>query len=105
MPFQIINTGIYQWNQSRQGVINAVLCVMGQHSRWPEAIPLNSLTAKATCEAFIEIFVRTGIPCLIAMDIGTNFASKLNQEFLKRLGCIPKFSTPGYPQSNGLVES
>ena len=76
---------------------------MDQHSCWPEAIPLKSLTAKARCEAFIDIFVKTGIPLLIIMDNGTIFASKLTQKFLKRLGCIPKFSTPGYPESNGLV--
>ena len=77
---------------------------MDQHSRWPEPMPLKSLTAKATCEAFIDMFVRTRIPRLIAMDNSTNFASKLTQEFLKRLGCIPKFSTPGHPQLNRLVE-
>ena len=81
-----------------------VLFVMDQHSRWPEAIPLKSLTAKGTCGAFFDIFVRTGIPRLIVMNNGTNFASKVTQELLKRLGCIPKFSTPGYSQPNGLVE-
>ena len=62
----------------------------------PEVIPLKSLIVKATCEAFIDIFSRTGIPHLIAMDNDMNFVSKLTKEFLKWLGFILKFSTSGF---------
>jgi transposase InsO family protein len=48
--------------------------------------------------------MRTGIPEIIASDNGTNFNAKLTIEFEKRLGASPKFSTPIYPESNGLVE-
>ncbi|GBM57634.1 Gypsy retrotransposon integrase-like protein 1 [Araneus ventricosus] len=72
-----------------------VLCLIDQHSRWPEAIPLRSLTAKSTCDALLEIFMRTGIPKLIASDQGTNFVSNLTQEFVHRLGSSPRFSVPG----------
>ncbi|GFY34401.1 transposon Ty3-I Gag-Pol polyprotein [Trichonephila clavipes] len=34
----------------------------------------------------------------------TNFKSSLTQEFTKRIGSSPRFSCPGYPASNGLVE-
>ncbi|GFY14596.1 transposon Ty3-I Gag-Pol polyprotein [Trichonephila clavipes] len=34
----------------------------------------------------------------------TNFKSALTQEFTKRIGSSPRFSCPGYPASNGLVE-
>ncbi|GBM57954.1 Retrovirus-related Pol polyprotein from transposon 17.6 [Araneus ventricosus] len=81
-----------------------VLCLIDQHSRWPEAIPLRSLTAKSTCDALLEIFMRTGIPKLIASDQGTNFVSNLTQEFVHRLGSSPRFLVPGYAASNGLVE-
>ncbi|GFW55104.1 hypothetical protein TNCV_262021 [Trichonephila clavipes] len=50
------------------------------------------------------IFSRTGIPSIIASDQGTNFKSALTQEFTKRIGSSPRFSCPGYPASNGLVE-
>ncbi|GFW06375.1 hypothetical protein TNCV_4774091 [Trichonephila clavipes] len=33
-----------------------------------------------------------------------NFKSALTQEFTKRIGSSPRFSCPGYPASNGLVE-
>ncbi|GBN65434.1 hypothetical protein AVEN_171142-1 [Araneus ventricosus] len=68
-----------------------VLCLIDQHSRWPEAIPLRSLTAKSTCDALLEIFMRTGIQKLIASDQGTNFVSNLTQEFVHRLGSSPRF--------------
>ncbi|GFX20609.1 hypothetical protein TNCV_4269411 [Trichonephila clavipes] len=41
---------------------------------------------------------------IIASDQGTNFKSALTQEFTKRIGSSPRFSCPGYPASNGLVE-
>ncbi|GFX73614.1 retrovirus-related Pol polyprotein from transposon 17.6 [Trichonephila clavipes] len=46
----------------------------------------------------------SGIPSIIASDQGTNFKSALTQEFTKRIGSSPRFSCPGYPASNGLVE-
>ncbi|GBN04200.1 hypothetical protein AVEN_188667-1 [Araneus ventricosus] len=77
---------------------------MGQHSRWPEAVPLRCLIAKSTYDALLETFMRTGIPNVIASNQGNNFISKLTQEFHKRLGSSLNFSCPGYSVSNGLVE-
>ncbi|GFW30364.1 hypothetical protein TNCV_453021 [Trichonephila clavipes] len=76
---------------------------MDQHTRWPEAVPLRSLTAKNACDSLLQIFSRTGIPSIIASDQGT-FKSALTQEFTKRIGSSPRFFCPDYPASNGLVE-
>ena len=81
-----------------------VLSVIDYATRWPEAVPLSALTAKATCDALLQIFTRTGIPKIIISDCGTNFTSELTCLLEKQLGCCPRFSTPGYPQTNGLVE-
>jgi len=48
----------------------------------------------------LQQWMITGVPSTISSDNATNFTSKLNQEFLKRLG----FNTPGHPKSSGLVE-
>ncbi|GFS29351.1 gag-Pol polyprotein [Nephila pilipes] len=64
--------------------------MIDQHSRWPEEIPLRSLSAKATCDTLKEIFIRKGIPNVIASDIGTNFTSRLAKKFTKRFDCIPR---------------
>ncbi|GBM12007.1 Pro-Pol polyprotein, partial [Araneus ventricosus] len=105
LPFQVVNIDII-------GPIDPpsakghryVLCLVDQHTRWAEALPLTSLTAKATCEALLTIFMRTGVPNVIASDNGTNFNASLTQEFEKRMGSSPRFSTPLHPESNGLVE-
>ena len=73
-------------------------------SRWPAAYPLHSLTAKAVCEALLNQFAITGIPDVISCDNASNFKGNLTQEFLKRLGCCPRFSTPNHPAACGLVE-
>ncbi|GFU00862.1 retrovirus-related Pol polyprotein from transposon opus [Trichonephila clavipes] len=38
-----------------------ILRLVDQHTRWGEAVPLTSLSAKVTCEAWLKIFSRTEI--------------------------------------------
>ncbi|GFW00150.1 retrovirus-related Pol polyprotein from transposon 297 [Trichonephila clavipes] len=103
LPFQVVNVNLI----SPVDPVSSqkyILCLMDQHSRWPEAIPLKSLTAKSTRETLLEIFSRTGIPEVIVMDNATNFTASLTQECLKILGACPRFSTPYHPEGNGLIE-
>ncbi|GFS75685.1 retrovirus-related Pol polyprotein from transposon opus [Trichonephila clavipes] len=60
LPFQVVNVYLIGPVDpvSSQGH-KYILCLMDQHSRWPEAIPLKSLTDKSTREALLEIFSRT----------------------------------------------
>ncbi|GFX60518.1 hypothetical protein TNCV_1182371 [Trichonephila clavipes] len=105
LPFEIVNIDVIGPIQPPSGRGHKyVLCMMDQHTRWPEAVPLRSLTAKNACDSLLQIFSRTGIPSIIASDQGTNFKLALTQEFTKRIGSSPRFSCPGYPASNGLVE-
>ncbi|GFT12852.1 retrovirus-related Pol polyprotein from transposon opus [Trichonephila clavipes] len=105
LPFEIVNIDVIGPIQPPSGRGHKyVLCMMDQHTRWPEAVPLRSLTAKTACDSLLQICSRTGIPSIIASDQGTNFKSALTQEFTKRIGSSPRFSCPGYPASNGLVE-
>ncbi|GFY29326.1 retrovirus-related Pol polyprotein from transposon 17.6 [Trichonephila clavipes] len=105
LPFEIVNIDVIGPIQPPSGRGHKyVLCMMDQHTRCPEAVPLRSLTAKTACDSLLQIFSRTGILSIIASDQGTNFKSALTQEFTKRIGSSPRFSCPGYPASNGLVE-
>ena len=81
-----------------------ILCLVDSCTRWVEAVPLKSLTAKEACDALISIFTRTGIPGTIINDNGTNLVSGLNKELHKRLGIEMRCSTPGHPEGNSLVE-
>lgn len=103
-PFAVINVDLIGPMEPASHGYKYVLCAVDQCTRWPEAIPLRRVDAKSTCEALLQIFSRTGIPKVVATDQGTNFTSALTQEFLKRLGSSPRFSTPCHPSSNGLVE-
>ncbi|XP_064462156.1 uncharacterized protein LOC135372478 [Ornithodoros turicata] len=80
------------------------LCVVDLCTRWPEVVCLRSLTAKATCDALVEIFSRMGTPEMIYSDQGTNFKARLTQELEKCLGIVPRFATPDHPESSGAVE-
>ena len=42
-----------------------------QSSRWPEAVPLKSITARAVATGMMEIFSRTGIPLQLITDQGS----------------------------------
>ena len=65
---------------------------------------LKSLTAKAVCDCLLDLFANVGVVSVIISDCGTNFTSQLTKELLARLGCSPRFNTPGHPQASGLVE-
>ncbi|GFT92148.1 retrovirus-related Pol polyprotein from transposon 412 [Trichonephila clavipes] len=105
LPFDIVNIDVIGRIQPPSGRGHKyVLCMMDQYTRWPEAVPLRSLTAETACDSLLQIFSRTGIPRIIANDQGTNFKSALIQGFTKSIGSSPRFSCPGYPASNGLVE-
>lgn len=105
LPFEVVNVDVIGPIEPSSGRGHKyVLTIIDQHSRWPEAVPMRSLTAKSACEALLQVFSRTGIPNVIASDQGTNFTSALTQEFSRRIGASPRFSCPGYAASNGLVE-
>jgi len=65
---------------------------------------LKSLTAKAVCDALIDLLTHTGVPKDMFSDCRTNFTSQLTQEMLRRLGCSPQFNTPGHPEASCMVE-
>lgn len=104
-PFQCVNMDVIGLlDPSSAKGHRYALCVLNLHTRWPEVVCLRSLTAKATCEALLSIFSRTGVPERIACDQGKNFTAGLTQGFLARSGCDPTFLTPEHPKSNRSVE-
>jgi len=80
------------------------LCVVDSCTRWPAVYMLKSLTAKAVCDVLLDLFANVGVPKVMVSDCGTNFTSQLTRELLTRLGCSPRFNTPGYPEASGMVE-
>ena len=81
-----------------------VMVVIDQCSRWLEAIPSRTLTAKAAYDVFLEVFACTDIPKVLVCDNAINFTAALITEFKKRLGCVPRFLTPYHPEGNAVVD-
>ena len=51
-----------------------------------------------------SLFARHGIPETVISDNGPQFISDECDKFAKSWGFDHDFSSPGYPQSNGMVE-
>ena len=105
IPFQVLNLDCIGPLDppSAQGH-QYCLCIVDSCTRWPAVYMLKSLSAKAVCDALLDLFVNVGVPKVIVTDRGTNFTSQLTRELLGRLGCSPRFNTPGHPEASGLVE-
>ncbi|KAG6922147.1 hypothetical protein G0U57_003603, partial [Chelydra serpentina] len=81
-----------------------IFVLMDYATRFPEAIPLRSITARTIAAELVKIFARVGLPREILTDQGTNFTSKLFRQVCALLG-ITKLQTSVYhPQTDGLVE-
>jgi len=88
-----------------KGRYNYCLVICDSATRYPFAFPLRSLTAAATCDALMQVFMIFGTASVISGDFGSNFRAELTRECLERLGCSPKFNeAPFHPSSSGLIE-
>jgi hypothetical protein len=82
-----------------------LLTCIDRTSRWPEAIPLSSITAESCADAFVEYWIaRFGVPHTVITDRGTQFSSATWVCLAKSLGFRHIMTTSYHPQSNGMVE-
>ena len=82
------------------------LLVMIDHfSKYLEAAPCLEMTAEETARLLDQFwFSRWGTPAFIQSDNGSQFTSKLFEEFLAMSEVAHVLSAPYHPRSNGLVE-
>jgi hypothetical protein len=79
--------------------------IINRTSRWPEAIPLASITAADCARALFAGWVsRFGVPATITSDRGAKFTSALSAGLCSLLNIQHSPTTAYHPQSNGLVE-
>ncbi len=79
--------------------------IIDRTSRWPEAIPLASITAADCDRALFAGWVsRFGVPATITSDRGAQFTSALWAGLCSLLNIQHSPKTAYHPQSNGLVE-
>uniref|UniRef100_A0A0A9Y7K2 RNA-directed DNA polymerase n=2 Tax=Lygus hesperus TaxID=30085 RepID=A0A0A9Y7K2_LYGHE len=82
-----------------------ILTMIDRYSSWPEAIPLDDITAESTARAFYSEWIcRYGVPTVITTDRGRQFESDLFKRLNEILGIRHYRTTSYHPQSNGKVE-
>ena len=82
-----------------------LLTMIDRTSRWPEAVPLSSITYESCARAFISPWVsRFGVPALPTLDQGAQFTSSVWSEVCSILGISRIKTTSLHPQSNGMIK-
>ena len=78
-----------------------LLTVMCASTRFPEAIPLQKITAAVVIKALVKFFTVFGLPRVVQSDQGTNLKSKVFAQVLKTLGIDHLTCSPYHPDSQG----
>lgn len=81
-----------------------LVTIMCAATRFPDAIPLCNLKAKAVVKELIKFCSTFGLPKIIQTDCGTNFTSRMFEQILKELGISHLLSSAYHPQSQGVIE-
>ncbi|XP_033733588.1 uncharacterized protein LOC117322759 [Pecten maximus] len=81
-----------------------ILTLVDFATRYPEAVPLQTIDTEQVAEALVQIFSRVGVPHEILSDQGSQFTSGVMKEVGRPLSMKQITTTPYHPQCNGLVE-
>uniref|UniRef100_A0A8C6LM93 Gypsy retrotransposon integrase-like protein 1 n=1 Tax=Nothobranchius furzeri TaxID=105023 RepID=A0A8C6LM93_NOTFU len=81
-----------------------LLTIMCVATRFPEAVPLSSITTKAVIKALTTFFSVFGLPRILQTDQGTNFQSRVFNQVAKTLGITHVISSAYHPESQGALE-
>lgn len=83
----------------------SVLVIVDYRSRYLIARPVKSTSFDHTKRVLEEVFDREGFPARMRSDNGPPFNSSEYTQYCEQRGIQPVFSTPLFPQQNGLVEN
>ncbi|KAJ1123234.1 hypothetical protein NDU88_001707 [Pleurodeles waltl] len=104
-PFERVGIDIVGPLDPKTALSNRFILVLVDHAtRYPEAIPLRTVTALVVIRALLGIFTHVGFPKEAVSDRGTNFMSAYMKSMWDECWVTCRFTTPYHPQSNGLVE-
>ena len=102
--FDVIHIDLVGPLPPSRGFTYLLTCV-DRFTRWPEAIPLTSITAESVAQAFLAGWIsRFGVPSTIVTDRGRQFESQLWNSLMSLLGSKRSRTTSYHPQTNGMVE-
>jgi hypothetical protein len=69
-------------------------------SKYPEAIPIQSVSSENVTDALLTIFSRIGFPKMVQCDNGSYFTSNLTTTFFEKTGIKVSHSSIYHPQTN-----
>lgn len=82
-----------------------LLTIIDRFTRWPEAVPLDNISAETLASAFVSTWLsRFGCPLHITTDRGRQFESELFAKLARFCGYVHHKTTSYHPASNGLIE-
>ena len=84
-PFEVMAFDIVGPMPKGKGGSRFLLTAICMASRWPEALPLKSITAKSVALGMVEIFSRTGILLQLLTDQGAQFVGSLVTQLCRDL--------------------
>ena len=76
-----------------------LLTIMRVATRYPEAVPLRTITARVVVRALVTFFSTVGLPKVVQTDQGTNFLSNLFEQVLASLFITHRVSSAYHPES------
>ena len=103
-PFEVMGVDIVGPFTVGKGGYRYLLTAICMATRWPEAIPMKSVTARAVANALIDVFSRTGIPLQLVSDQGAQFVGSVMKRLCQNLHIDRIQTTPYHPEGNGVVE-
>ena len=104
VPFESVAIDLVGPFLTAVGGFQFLLTCIDNATRWPEAIPIRTTTAKTIISHLTNIFTRYGFPTVLTSDNGTQFTGNTFQSWLKHQGIRHIRSSPYHPQGNGVVE-
>lgn len=81
-----------------------LLIVVDAHSKWIDAIEVNSTTSSQTIKELRRLFAIFGLPETVVSDNGPQLVSTEFESFLRQNGIKHITSAPYHPASNGAAE-
>ncbi|KAG6930517.1 retrotransposable element, partial [Chelydra serpentina] len=79
-PFERVAMDLVGPLQKSLAGFQYILVMVDYATRFPEAIPLQSITARTIAGQLVKVFARVGLPREILTDQGTNFTSRLLEQ-------------------------
>ena len=81
-----------------------LIVIVDYYSKWPEVIPVSSISSESITNTLREVFQRYGFPKEIVSDNGKQFVAKATRDYLQSVGVQSRFVALYAPSQNGLVE-